>query len=288
MRFVFGKRLVLAAISLAFVLTCAGSAQARSGAATVAKVKDTLPHWYLTRFAGLFPPVEARPTLPAHGKFLFELPGGSLYADGHIITDRGVRRLTPWGARLLWSKVRTIGLAARLFRHRGEGEVEVNREAAVANHAVLGSYKVCSGRDVLYAYVGTTRRAGNALAPARVHALARIETLFANATSRLPARAWADRTIRPYVPSGYDLSFDRMAPDPAKLPSPARHELAQYQPLLHHYSQGVTTDQARALIAAFVKAGVKPVRNPGWGPGALSFRLPVAHVYGSARTAPSS
>jgi len=126
--------------------------------------------------------------------------------------------------------------------------------------------------------VGTSRRAHpqHPLPPAQGRALARIDTLFATATSRLPARAWADRTIRPYVPSHYDLGFDRAAPDPAKLPSPAREELAKYQPLLHDWSQSLTTAQTRALITAFVKSGVKTVSDPGWGWG-LYFRLPIAH-----------
>jgi hypothetical protein len=268
MRFVFGKRFVLAAFSLAFILAASGgSAYARSGADAAGTVKATAPSLkYANRLAGFLPPVGARATLPTHGKTLLELPGGILYADGHIITNRGVRRLTPWGAQLLWSKIRAIGLAAGLFRH--------NTEAAVPNHAPRW-YQVCSGRDLIRAHVGTSKRAHpqHPLPPAQGLALDRIDTLFANATTRLPAKAWTDRTTRAYVPSHYDLAFDQAAPDPAKLPSPAREELAKYQPLLHHASQGLTTDQARALFAAFRKSGVKLVR--GWGE--RNFRLPTAH-----------
>jgi hypothetical protein len=270
MRFVSGKRFVLAAISLAFILAaCGASADARGGTDAMAKVKDTVPpaKHFNRRF---LPPVGARATLPAHGTTLFELPGGILYADGHIITDRGVQRLTPWGARLLWSKIRAIGLAAGLFRHQTEAAVP-------KQHPVSRWYQVCNGRQLISAHVGTSRRAHplHPLPPAQGRALARIDTLFATA-SRLPARAWADRTIRPYVPSHYDLGFDRAAPDPAKLPSPAREELAKYQPLLHDWSQSLTTAQTRALITAFVKSGVKTVPDPGWGWG-LYFRLPIAH-----------
>lgn len=277
MRFVFGKRFVVAAFSLAFILAASGgSAYARSGADAAGTVKATAPSLkYANRLAGFLPPVGARATLPTHGKTLLELPGGILYADGHII-DRGVRRLTPWGARLLWSKIRAIGLAAGLFRHPLEAALPVS------HHHVSRWYQVCSGRRlILVAHVGTSKRAQprDPLPPTLGRALARIDTLFANATNRLPAKAWADRTIRPYVPSHYDLAFDRAAPDPAKLPSPAREELAKYQPLLHHGSQGLTTDQARALIAAFRKSGVKLVRD--WGE--RNFRLPIAHpIYGLA------
>jgi hypothetical protein len=275
MRFVSGKRFVLAAISLAFILAaCGGLSHARSGTAAVRTVKEKVaPRGSLSRFAGFLPPVGARATLPAHGKTLFELPGGILYADGHIITDRGVQRLTPWGARLLWSKIRAVGLAAGLFRR--------HTEAAVARqHPVSRWYQVCSGRLLISAHVGTSARAHprHPLPPAQGRALAQIDTLFATATSWLPARAWADRTIRPYVPSHYGLAYDHPAPDPAKLPSPAREELAQYEPLPP--DRGLTTAQTRALIAAFVKSGVKTVPDPGWGPRELSFRLPTAHPGG--------
>jgi hypothetical protein len=244
-------------------------------AAAATKVKNTPPlATYLRRFPGFLPPVGARASLPAHGKVLLDLPpNATVYADGHILTDRGVRRLTPWGARLLWSKIRAIGLAAGLFRHNFEA-------AVVSRQHVSRWYKVCNGRHMISAHVGTSRRAHpqHPLPPAQGRALAQIDALFANATSRLPDRAWADRSIRHYVPSGYDLGFDRAAPDPAKLPSPAREELAKFKPLLHHASQGVTTAQARALIAAFVESGLKPQRDPGWG--GLGFRLPIAHPLG--------
>jgi hypothetical protein len=265
------RRLLLALSVLLLAVLAAGLASAfrspgggSSNGGALARANSS------TRFAGFFPPVGARATLPAHGKVLLELPRGNLYADGHIITDRGVQRLTPWGARLLWSKIRTVGLAAGLFRH--------SLEAAVASqHHISRWYHVCSGRHMITAHVGTSARAHprHPPTPAQLRALARIDTLFATATSLLPARAWADRAIRPYVPNHYDLSHDRYDPDPAKVPSPAREALAQYQ--ASHFEQGIPTDQARALIAAFVKSGVKTVRDPGWGPHELSFRLPTAH-----------
>ena len=129
---------------------------------------------------------------------------------------------------------------------------------------------------MIHARVGTAIHPSNPKAPVRGRALARIDALFASAANWLPARAWADRTIRPYVPNHYDLSHDRMDPDPAKLPTPAREELAPYQP--SHFEQGIPTDKARALLAAFIKVGVQPVRDDGWGPHELSFTLPVSHV----------
>jgi len=127
MRLVSGKRFVLPAISLVLILAAfGGSAHARDGTGAVAEVTDTVPPVkHLNR--RFLPPVGARATLPEHGTTLFELPRGILYADGHIITDRGVQRLTPWGARLLWSKIRAIGLAAGLFRHHTEAAVPKQR-----------------------------------------------------------------------------------------------------------------------------------------------------------------
>ena len=166
----------------------------------------------------------------------------------------------------MWSKIRAIGLAAGLFHHNWFGQVEITPP-------ISGWYDVCSGRRMVHAQVGTTIHPTNPKAPARGRALARIDALFANARSRLPARAWADRTIRPYVPNHYDLSHDRMGPDPAKLPSPAREQLARYE--ASGFEQGITTDQARSLIKAFAKTGVKPLpRSSG---GELDFRLPIAN-----------
>ena len=42
----------------------------------------------------------ACPSLPAYGELLFELPGGKLYADGDIISDRGVHGMAADGRAL--------------------------------------------------------------------------------------------------------------------------------------------------------------------------------------------
>jgi hypothetical protein len=108
--------------------------------------------------------------------------------------------------------------------------------------------------------------------PAQMHALAQINRLAADPSGVLPASAWTDRTIRPYIPSQYYLGWDRSAPDPSKLPSPAKEAL---QPLLGQPDGVVTTDQARTLLAAFVRSGVKVIGNHA---EELDFELPAVSI----------
>jgi hypothetical protein len=77
----------------------------------------------------------------------------------------------------------------------------------------------------------------------------------------LPAGAWADSRIRAAVPVRYLLVIDRGYPDLSKLPAPARRVLVQYKQLRSDACQIVTTGQARALVQAFVKAGISPSEN---------------------------
>ena len=87
-------------------------------------------------------------------------------------------------------------------------------------------------------------------------------TLVADLLSRLPASAWKDRAIRPYIPSHYCVAWDRAAPDPAKLPFPARNLLAQLLPSWSRTASGtLTTNQAQALLAAFARARLKFYRD---------------------------
>ena len=97
--------------------------------------------------------------------------------------------------------------------------------------------------------------------PAQTRALASIEALVADPARWLPTSAWADRQIRAFVPARYLVAFDRGYPDLSKLPPPAAKALAQYKPLKRHACQILTTGQARALLQAFVKAGISPSEN---------------------------
>jgi hypothetical protein len=244
------------------------------------------PSPHPTRFAGV-PAAGTPASLPEEGRLLVNVTTESgaefnVYADGRIVWQRWSsagsgnplvvpdgadpsettyvqQRLTPAGAQLLWSRILAIGLAAGLFGH----SVSLGNEAFEADQ-VASWYQVCNKGQLNHAQVvppSYLQDPSHLETPAQVRALAQITSLAADPGSLVPASAWADRTVRPFVPSHYLLVFDRHAPDPAKLPSPAKDVLAQFQPLLRDADQTVTTDQARALITAFAASGVKVADN---------------------------
>ena len=133
-------------------------------------------------------------------------------------------------------------------------------------------YQVRIGRRLIYAQVLGPSNLNNKprmATAAQMRALDQINTLV----TRLPASAWKDRTLRPYIASHYCFGWDRAAPDPAKLPPPASDLLAA-QLVRTRLAVGVlSTDQARGLFAALVQAGLKPTRN---SPGEIDWKLPTA------------
>jgi hypothetical protein len=78
----------------------------------------------------------------------------------------------------------------------------------------------------------------------------------------LPAWAWADQTIRPYIASHYVLSHDRSGPDPALLPPPVAAALGTG--IAHHGSQVITLNHAIALAHAVLKAGIPSDHDGPW------------------------
>ncbi len=97
--------------------------------------------------------------------------------------------------------------------------------------------------------------------------------LFEHDLGSLPTSVWADRQIRAFVPACYSIAFDRGYPDLSKLPPRAGKALSQYKQLRRHAYQVVTTRQARALLQAFVQAGISTqdnhARNIGFALGSL-------------------
>jgi hypothetical protein len=249
------------------------------------------PASHPTRFAGL-PPVGARASLPADGTLVFHIgphsvgdePGISVFADGRIIWQRWSsagdplvipegadpfqtgyvqQRLTTRGVQLLLARILRTGEAAGLFRRN----LELGHEA----HGMGFRYTVCNDGHLVYAEVLSPeylQHPPTMVTAAQMSALAEISSIVADPSSVVPANAWADRTIRPYVPSRYDLMWDRSQPNASKLPSPAKEALAR---LLPDADRGITTDQARALLAAFAQSGVKVLNNHALH---LSFELP--------------
>jgi hypothetical protein len=245
------------------------------------------PPAHSTRFAGL--PSTATPaSVPAEGRLVLNISPESgatwnVYADGRIVWQRWSRRgagdplvippgadpsqttyvqqrLTPHGVQLLVSRILATGHAVGLF----DKSIVLGNEASEKDE-IAAWYQVCNNGHLNHAQVVPPSylesNARKLETPAQRRALAQITNLVDDPSSLLPASAWADRTIRPYVPSHYLIVFDRYAPDPAKLPSPAKEVLAEFQPLLHNAVQTVTTDQARALMAALAGVGVPVVQN---------------------------
>ena len=247
----------------------------------------------LVHFAG-FPPEGVKASTPTTGTLLIGLyragrarPGPvpglrlsanttwNVYADGRVIwqkwtssgdatvvpdgasrLDTGYvqQRLTPHGVQLLLSKILATGLFERDLL------LDVGSDHASASHQVRRG-------DRIVTVIGMPSpdradpRAFTKATPAQMRALAWIEKLVGDSSSVLPARAWANRQIRAFVPARYVVGFDRSYPDISKLPSPAGKVLVRYKPLKRHGCQVMTTGKARALLDAFVEVGLSPSEN---------------------------
>ena len=258
--------LVAFALVFALAVAAAGSASAKL---------DSLP----THFAG-FPAKGVRASPLTTGRLLIGLRPTdttiwNVYSDGRVIWQKwtssgdatvvpaGARRLdtgyvqqrlTPEGVQLLLSKI----LATGLFEH--------NLMLAFGKHDAGVFHRVRRGdRLVTVSGVPSPDPSWNQHftnpTPAETEALASIEQFVADPGTWLPASAWANRRVRAFVPARYVVAFDRSYPDISKLPSPAGKVLVQYKQLKRHGCQILTTGQARALLQAFVKAGMSPSEN---------------------------
>jgi hypothetical protein len=235
-------------------------------------------------FAG-FPAVGVKASTPTTGSLLLSLtfPGQqtterNVYADGRIIWQRWTpsgdatvvpkgaksrdtgyvqQRLTPRGVQLLRTKMVATGLfehSLRLAVGRGNGwvVVEVRRgKRMVRVDAVPSPDQSWKPR-----FIRAT--------PAQQRALMLTEKLVADPARSLPADAWADGQIRPFVPSHYVLAFDRGYPDLSKLPRSVGTVLSEFRQLRRHACQIVTTGQARDLLQALTDAGIAPSDNHAW------------------------
>jgi hypothetical protein len=238
-----------------------------------------------THFAG-FPAVGVKASTPTTGTLVISLmptaaTEWNVYADGRIIWQKwtpndvtgdatvvpqGARRLdtgyvqqrlTLQGVQLLQSKI----LATGLFDH--------DLKLALPGHHVWVFDHVRTGdRIVTVQGVSGSGQSSPKPTPAQTSALAWIAALVADPAGSLPTSVWADRQIRAFVPACYTIAFDRGDPEISKLPPPAGKALSQYKQL-----KVLTTRQARALLQAFVKAGITPsdnhARNIGFALGSL-------------------
>lgn len=235
-----------------------------------------------THFAG-FPAVGVKPSLPTTGKLVVAFrrytdSGGAewnVFADGRIIWQRwttsgdaevapkGVRRLdtgyveqrlTSEGIQLLRSKV----LASGLFEDNLNLNLGGQRRSWVY-------YQIRRDDDRMVTIAGlrgsASEPANPDATPAQAAALAQIATGVADLAAWLPTEAWADREIRAFVPAHYLANFDRGYPQVSKMPSPAREVFVRYKRLRRDGCQILTTTQVRALLRAFVEAGIAPSNN---------------------------
>lgn len=231
-----------------------------------------------THFAGV-PAAGVKPSRPTTGRLLLGLrPANNtiwnVYADGRVIwqkwtssgdatvvpdgksrLDTGYvqQRLTLQGVQLL----RAMILSTGLFDH--DLRLELGRGHAWVFHRVWTGDRMVTVNGVPSADPKAT--------PAQMRALAWIEKLVADPARWLPRGAWTNRQIRAFVPARYLVAFDRGYPDIAKLPAPAGKVLVRYKQLRRHKCQILTTGQARAILQAFVAAGISPSENHAWNIG---------------------
>jgi len=257
------------ALAFALVVAAAGSASAKL---------DSRP----THFAA-FPAAGVKASTPTTGRLLIALrptatTTWNVYADGRVIwqkwnssldatvvpdgatrLDTGYvqQRLTPEGVQLLRMKL----LATGLFEH--------NLRLALGRHHDWVLHRLRKGkRLVTVDGVDSPDPSWNErfakVTAAQTSALWQNKEFVAHPARWLPARAWADRRIRAFVPARYVVAVDRGYPDLSKLPPPARKALVQYKDIRRHACQILTTGHARALLQAFAKAGIAPSGNHAW------------------------
>lgn len=235
------------------------------------------------------PPKGMAPSLPAIGELVVGFGFGhtsgdpgrfhvNVYEDGRLIWERlgdptqGTsstgwieQRLTPEGVEAMRSEVLATGLFER----------DVHFSNLYGLHS--GDIKVRDGGRFVRVTWGDI---GIHVAPqdptaAQVSALERLDERFADPASWLPAGAWQDQEMRPFVPSRYSVCYGTETDDEvglsdvlAPFPRPVRDLLLNYErraevlekpdpfPMLYFWCSTLTTDQARGLEATFEDAGV--------------------------------
>ena len=173
--------------------------------------------------AGLMglPPQGAVPSTPTSGELVLsflaghgmgdgERFGAHLYADGRLIWTRltnpavGLieQRLTPEGVDLIRSEVLSTGLFdhdLNLLAAHGLyfGQIEVRE----GNRFVRVIWGACCDPE-------SSSAAKEMPTPGQASALQRLDVLIEDPASWLPASAWEDPEMRPYVPTRYSVCFD--------------------------------------------------------------------------------
>jgi hypothetical protein len=282
------KQIALAVALVAGVCGCGSG-----GAVDLGSVGDHIPaaKYLPNHFAGL--PAGAHPSSSPTGRVVITMglyrdlrpsptiTEWTIYSDGLLIwqkwTGRGdplglgdpliipkgasardisyvQQRLTRRGVQLLRSRMLATGLFQHDLRlvHPSYEKYSDSNDYQVRSHGRMIEVEVIAPSDDRHAPHETKPQA---------HALAPLTNLLAPSKSSLPASAWADPTIRPYIPTHYTIVHDRYPPDLSRLPPPAEAALAKYTRFLRKSCQTITTSEAQALLRAFQQAGIAPAEN---------------------------
>lgn len=249
--------------------------------------------------AGLIdiPPEGATPSTPASGELVLSFFFGHtmgdpdrfhawLYADGRLIWTRltspapGLveQRLTPAGVELLRSEVLSTGL----FDH--------DQNLMAAYGLYFGEIHVHDGGRSVRVIWGdccspkTSNAPKEMPTPEQASTLQHLDVLIEDPAAWLPASAWEDVEMRPYIPTRYSVCYvadqgfglDRVL---ASLPQGAEDLLRSWPrtfealdqlvgPGLDIWCSDVTTEEARDLVAILGDAHLEPEK----GLGALWYR----------------
>ena len=233
------------------------------------------------------PPVGATPSTPKRGELVLDFGFGhsmgdhgrfnvSVYADGRLIWQRigdysrtdeyrnstGFleRRLTPEGVELVRAEVVSTGLVDHdLHLQSGPGlyfgRIDFRTRDRVV-HVTWG--------DIGRPYSDVAREMST---PEQASALIRLDARLEDPASWLPASAWENPEITPYVPSGYSVCYFGgqgvgLSQVLALLPSAAEDLLRsqdrtrEQAPAFVYWCSDLTNDEARALARILDDAGV--------------------------------
>jgi hypothetical protein len=262
------------------------------------------------------PPEGAQPSSPERGELVTTYYGRPsfgvlqvmVFADGRVIwreesipagangSNAGFleQRLTPEGVALLRSEVISSGL----FDRDHNFDAGINVPGGDEHGLIWGVIRVDDGdRTVSVGWGPISGTPASSTTLGQAAALKRLNDLFSDLASALPANAWVDPEIKAYVPSSYAICYAQggfSGPlEPSEvlnlLPKLAEDLLlgrdTRYKPYYAINGGGrrrdvcseVTTEEARLLEGIFVDAGVQRHQPTTSTTGALEYTILVPY-----------
>jgi hypothetical protein len=238
-------------------------------------------------FIGL-PPVGATPSTPESGELevFYWVSSPQLRRPPTWSGDGNVGRSRAWvyaDGRLIWLREATVPEGANRWT-TGFLEQRLTPEGVERLRSEVISHAVACRTNTGGCGARVRVRDGNSLIPVRWarnlghRDLVRLETRLSDPSSWLPASAWEDRKISPYVPSRFAACYTQVAHESSnqariltRLPSTAQDLLRAKDTkrvtqfygdkpgsfnLNYHWCSDLTTDEARVLSTALDDAGV--------------------------------